>query len=461
MESLTPKRKGIILLILLIATILSPLDFYIANLALTPIQKGLHTTSGQLQMVVSFYTCAYAVFQITGGRLGDLFGRKQMFLTGLMGFILSSGICGLAISPQMIILGRVLQGISGAIMAPQILAIIHVTYSEKEKTRVMALYSFTFGLAAVLGQYLGGLLIEHNILNMGWRVIFLINIPIGLIAWFGAVFLLPKPAKSETRGTIDGWGMLLLSLGLGLVVYPLTLVTEHGWSSSVWSMLLCSMLLLIFFVKYQKWMLFKGKEPLIDLSVFKYKNLTIGSIVAFLFYCSGIFYLGLGIYLQEYLRWSAIDAGTAIIPFGIGFLLSSLGSPCVVKWIGNRILNIGILIKAIGLFILIYSLSLPQPIGLLFYVALFIAGSGMGLTLSSIVRISLLGVAHKHAGVASGVINCALQIGSAIGVAGLGSLFFHYGKVQDYSYAFQMTLGALIVLFMVAFALSFLITKKR
>lgn len=461
MDSLTKRRKVIILVILLIATILSPLDFYIVNLALSPIQKGLNATSAQLQMVISFYTCAYAVFQITGGRLGDLLGRKQMFLTGLMGFVLSSAMCGLAPSPTTIIIGRVIQGVSGAIMAPQILAIIHVTFTDKEKTRVMALYSFTFGLAAVLGQYLGGLLIEHNIFNLGWRVIFLMNVPIGLLAWFGAIFLLPKPEKQEGSSKIDGWGIVLLSLGLGLIVYPLTLVTDNGWNATVWSMFLCSALFLIFFVRYQKRLASKDKAPLIDLSVFKYRNLTIGSIVAFLFYLSGIFYLALSIYLQEHLHWSAIDAGTVIIPFGIGFLLSSLGSPYVVKLLDNHILNIGILVKAIGLVILIYCLSLVHPTSTLFYIGLFIAGSGMGLTLSSIVRISLLGVSHQYAGLASGVINCALQIGSAIGVAGLGSIFFHYGQTDNYSYAFQVTIGVLVALFVVAFGLSFLITKKR
>lgn len=126
------RKKGVILLILLIATILSPLDFYIVNLALTSIQRGLNTTAGQLQMIVSFYTCAYAVFQITGGRLGDLFGRKRMFMLGLFGFIIASMICGLATNPVIMITGRIIQGISGAVMGPQILAIIHISFSEKK-----------------------------------------------------------------------------------------------------------------------------------------------------------------------------------------------------------------------------------------------------------------------------------------------------------------------------------------
>lgn len=145
--TISPSQR-FILILLLSAAILSPLDFYIVNLALTPIQQGIGSSSAQLQMIVSFYTCAYAVFQITGGRIGDLLGRKQMFLLGLMGFTLSSTLCGFAPNTTLLIVGRVIQGISGAIMSPQILAIIHVTFTEEQKTKVMALYSFSFGIAA-------------------------------------------------------------------------------------------------------------------------------------------------------------------------------------------------------------------------------------------------------------------------------------------------------------------------
>lgn len=456
----TKNNKALILIILLIATILSPLDFYIVNLSLTPIQKGLGATAGQLQMIVSFYTCAYAIFQITGGRLGDLLGRKQMFMTGLMGFILASAMCGLATSITVMIVGRVIQGISGAIMAPQVLAIIHVTFSEKEKTRVMALYSFTFGLAAVLGQYLGGLLIACNIFGLGWRIIFLMNIPIGCLAWIGAAFLLPNAPK-ESADKIDAFGIALLSLALGLIVYPLTLIAENGWNVSIIAMLLGSILFLISFVLYQKKMIAKGRSPLIDIAVFKYRNLSIGSTVAFLFYSSGIFYLAIGIYLQEDQHWNALDAGTAIIPFGLGFLISSLSSPAIVRHIGDVILNVGILTKALGFLFIIYSVSLVNPTSYLFYVGLFFAGCGMGLTLSSIARISLAGIPHKYAGLASGVINCALQIGSAIGVAGIGSAFFSLYKDNGYAYSFQISLAIVVALLGAACFIALFITKKN
>ncbi|MET3037276.1 MFS transporter [Chryseobacterium sp. NRRL B-14859] len=444
------RQKGIILIILLLAAILSPLDFYIVNLALSPIQKGLKATSGQLQMIVSFYTCAYAVFQITAGRLGDLVGRKQMFLTGLMSFILSSAICGWADRPNVIITGRILQGISGAAMAPQILAIIHITFNEKEKTKVMALYSFTFGMAAVLGQYLGGILISHNIFGLGWRIIFLMNIPLGLAGWIGGLYLLPRMSKTSGE-YIDIVGMVLLSLSLGLFVYPLTTIAEKGFNNQTGLMLLSGILLLFIFITYEKKMMRTGKTPLVDMNLFKYKNLTLGSIIAFLFYSSGIFYLALSIYLQSGRGWDALEAGSAIIPFGFAFLTSSLLSPVFVNKIGNYLLAAGIFFKALGLGCIIYSLSLANPTSYLFIAGLVIAGTGMGFTLSSLVRISLKDIPFNYSGLASGIVNCALQIGSAIGVAAIGSVFFSLCGSGNYTYAFQVSLMIVVMLLIIAF----------
>lgn len=456
----TKREKTIILLILLTATILSPLDFYIVNLALTPIQQSIEASPSQLQMIVSFYACGFAVFQITGGRLGDQLGRKRIFMTGLMGFIISSAICGAAHIPQILILGRVLQGISGAIMAPQILAIIHTLFSEEEKTKVMALYSFTFGIAAVLGQILGGVLISMDILGLGWRTIFLINLPIGLLAFIGAAYLIPK-IKSSEKGKTDVWGIVLFSAFLTLIVYPLTQVGEQGWTNSILLTLACSVLFLLLFVVHEKRVVKQGETPLIDMEVFKYKNLSVGAIVAFLFYSSGVFFLALGVYLQESAGLSTLNAGAAIIPFGIGFMLSSLLAPIITKYLDNRILNLGLFSFGMGFGLLILALNYSSEPGLLFYAALFVCGLGMGTTLSSIVRISLVGIAHRFAGLAAGVINSALQIGSAIGVAALGSLFFSQGAEQGFTVAFTSVLTALIVIVLLACIIAFTITQKQ
>lgn len=329
------KNKWFALGILLIATILSPLDFYIVNLALTPMQQGLKASSGQLQMIVSFYTCAYAVFQISGGRFGDLYGRKKMFCIGLIGFVSSSVLCGISPNATVMIVGRILQGVFGAVMIPQVLAIIHLLFDDNQKRKVMALYSFTFGIAAALGQYLGALLIELNLFNLGWRIIFLINLPIGIIALIGALIALPNKEKTENI-TIDYLGTLLMSMGLVAFIYPLTSIGDKGFSLSTAIYLVIAVILLYLFVKLENKRRNENKSILINFSIFKFKNLRLGVIIAFLYYCSGIFYLALGIYLQEELKWTAMEAGKAIIPFGFGFLLMSLSSSIINKFMYLR-----------------------------------------------------------------------------------------------------------------------------
>lgn len=457
--SITPQQRFVLLLILA-AAILSPLDFYIVNLALTPIQQGIGSSPAQLQMIVSFYTCAYAVFQITGGRIGDLLGRKKMFLLGLMGFTLSSTLCGFAPNSTILIIGRIIQGISGAIMSPQILAIIHVSFSEEQKTKVMALYSFTFGLAAALGQYLGGYLIEKNLFGLGWRMVFLINLPIGILVWIGTYFTLPQFTKNA-ENKIDYAGIILLSLALGLTVYPLTLVSEQGWSAKVISLLSLSIVLIYSFVRFENYTEAKGQTPLVTMKIFSFKNLCIGSGIAFLFYCSGIFYLGLGIYLQETQHWTALQAGSAIIPFGMGFLLCSLLTPLIARRIGDLTLISGIILEAIGFGLLIISIEQFTSYQSIFYIGLFFCGCGIGFFIASIIRISLRGIPYQSAGLASGVINSGLQIGSAIGVAALGSVFFSLGKNYDYGHAFQVVLMILMGLLCIAGILSLFIMQTK
>ncbi|MCW3466021.1 MFS transporter [Chitinophaga nivalis] len=454
-------RKKIILFILLIAAVLSPLDFYIVNLALTAIQQDLHAEPASLQMIVSFYTAAYAVFQITGGRLGDLMGRKRMFLCGLFGFITASLICGCAPDTTVLIAGRVLQGIAGAIMAPQVLAIIQVVYTPEEKIRVMGYYSFTFGLAAVLGQLLGGLLIAMNIAGLGWKVIFLINVPIGIVALIAGLKYLPEH-KSEQQGPIDWLGICLLSACLLLVIYPLTCGFDLYWPLRIKVMLGMSIPVLLLFFWYENRLMQRGRTPLIDMRILRYPQLAGGIGTAFLFYTSGIFYLALGLFLQNGLHWQAMQAGLAIIPFGLGFLICSLAAASITRYIGDRILLLGISLYAAGFTLMIAALWQPAgQSGILFYVGLWVAGMGMGFTLSSIVRISLNGIPQAFIGLGSGLINFALQIGSALGVALIGQVFFDVAAGNNYAIAFRETLMVVVVLLLLALVPGYRLVRKQ
>jgi MFS family permease len=214
-------RRTPIIAVLLMGAFLPALDFNIVNLALPAIRNGLRATGGQLQLIISCYASAYAVFLITGGRLGDLYGRKRMFMAGMAAFIIASAICGLAPNGTVLIFGRILQGASAAVMAPQVLATIRTIFSVEEQPRVIGLYGSVFGLASIVGQLLGGALITWHPLGLTWQSIFLINVPVGILALMGAIRFLPE-IRPSSRLQVDLVGVLLLSLFLGSIIYPLT-----------------------------------------------------------------------------------------------------------------------------------------------------------------------------------------------------------------------------------------------
>lgn len=218
-DSAEPHRWAMFI-VLLVGAFLPPLDFFIVNVALPSIQVELGTSASAEQFVISSYAGLYAVTLITGGRLGDLFGRGRMFFTGLIGFAAASALCGFAWSPGALIGGRVLQGITAAIMAPQALASIQAIFPEAEKSRALGLYGAVFGLASVIGQALGGILISLNLFDSGWRAIFLVNLPIALLVLLFGIPLIKETRARQAR-RLDMGGMVLSVIALGLLIVPL------------------------------------------------------------------------------------------------------------------------------------------------------------------------------------------------------------------------------------------------
>src|SRR5580698_4147966 len=218
-ERLDPRRWAA-LVVLLVGAFLAPLDFFIVNVAMPSITAGLHATAAEVQLVISGYAVVFAVFLITGGRLGDIFGRKTIFLAGLTGFALASALCGLAWSPLTLILARLLQGMAAAAMAPQALASVAALFPAGERGRALSIYGVTLGMSSIVGQLLGGALVEADIGGLGWRLIFLINLPIAIVAFLAAI-----PLLRETRGPqhrrLDLVGVVLSSAALAVFVVPL------------------------------------------------------------------------------------------------------------------------------------------------------------------------------------------------------------------------------------------------
>lgn len=450
-------HHGWALVVLLIGAILPPLDYFIVNLALPAIRDGIDARPAELQLVVSAYACANAVVQITGGRLGDLYGRKRMFMVGMAGFVVASALCGLAGSGAVLVGGRVLQGLFAAILAPQVLATIRSVFSPQEQVRVMGFYGFVFGLAAVIGQLGGGALISLHPFGLGWRAIFLVNVPIGVLALLGSWRFIPE-SRPPRGQRIDVPGTVLLSLFLLMLVYPLTHGREAGWPLWMVACIVGALPMLGALLAVEVRRLAGGRDALLDVRLLRNPVVALGLTLAFLFYMLSAFFLSYGIYLQGCLNWSPLASGLAILPLGIGFLASPLLMPrLVARFGGYRVLTLGFALLAAGV-ATTAALAGEHAPGAGFYAGIAAIGVGQGLVLPSVVRIVLAEVDAARAGVASGMVTAMLQIGAAVGAATLGGLFLARLGAQpgalDYVQGFRTAMWALTVVLLVCVALS-------
>src|ERR1051325_2651652 len=316
-------RRWVALPVLLTGAFLPPLDFFIVNVALPSIRGALHASAAQTQFVISAYAAIYAVCLITGGRLGDLFGRRRLFLLGIAGFVMASLLCGLAWSADALLAGRLLQGLAAAALAPQVLASIRVMFPSAEQPGAVALYAATFGLAATLGQVLGGVLIAAGWWGMSWQWIFLVNLPVGIAAFAGGLRWLRESREAQAK-KLDPGGMALLSMALAALVYPLVEGREQGWPSWTWAMLGASLLLFALFLRFEAKLARHGGAPLVDVSLLRHGEFMLGIVVTLGFYLTSAFMFTYAAYLQGGLGRDALHTGLATLPFTLGYLFASV-----------------------------------------------------------------------------------------------------------------------------------------
>ncbi|SAK51585.1 MFS transporter [Caballeronia pedi] len=412
--------------VLLVGAFLPPLDFFIVNVALPSIQSTLHTSAAELQLVISGYAAAYAVFLITGGRLGDLFGRRRIFLIGVTGFGLTSVICGLAPSPAILILGRVLQGLSAAAMAPQGLASIHALFPEKERARALGLYGAAVGLAAVAAQALGGALISANIFHLEWRFIFLINLPVVVAVLIFGPQLLPD-ARGDNPAPVDRIGVLLCALTLGLLIVPLVEGRELDWPWWACAMLVACPVAGVGFFRYEMAYARRGGVPLISVELIQRPGLMSGLTGVLFFYVVSAFFLTFSVYLQGALGMSPFETGLIFLPFGVGAFVGPLTTPLAIRLFGDHVPAIGMMLEVAGCALLAALVAgapgqMPAQFPLIGAVALL--GFGQGWALPTLVRSVINRAPTTGSGMIAGITNSALQISAALGVAVIGGVFF-------------------------------------
>src|SRR5215475_9606949 len=311
-------RRWAALVVILVAGVMDLLDVTIVNVAAPSILRDLDATYAQFEWVVSGYVLGFAALLITGGRLGDIFGRKRMFLLGVAGFTVASALCGLAINPGMLIGARFFEGAMAGLMVPQILAIIHVTFPPQERGKVFGIYGGVLGAASAGGLIIGGVLVQWNLAGWQWRPIFLVNIPVGVAA-LAAAWLVVGESRSPTAPRLDLVGMVLAITGVLMLVYPLTEGRTLGWPAWTFALMGGSAVVMAVFVGYEQWRTRRARSPLVVLSLFRGRSFTAGMTVWAIFWVAlGAFFLVWTLYLQVGLGWTPLHAGLTAVSFAVG-----------------------------------------------------------------------------------------------------------------------------------------------
>jgi len=413
------------LVTVLIGVFLPMTDFFIVNVALPTIDRDLHAPAGMLQLVVAGYAIAYALLLVVGGRLGDAVGRKRLFIAGMAAFTVTSLACGVAPGINALVGARALQGAASAMMLPQVLSTIQATRTGPARARALGAYGATGGIAVVVGQLFGGLLVSADIAGMGWRPIFLVNVPVGIVGVVMASRLVPD-SRSEDPAPVDRRGTLLLGWAMLALLIPLTEGRSLGWPLWTLALLATAPLAAIAFVRAERGLEDRGGVPLVPMSLLRVHSMRRGLLLAVPFFTGfGGFMFVIALTLQEGSGISAVDAGLILVPMALGFLVASLSTARLLARFGRRTLTAGALIQSAGLLAIIGELTRtwPHPDVLWLAPGMLVAGVGQGLIMSPLFGAVLSEVPPRKAGVGSGVLATTQQSSLALGVATLGSLY--------------------------------------
>lgn len=437
-----PQLGPLGLFTVLLGAALPLIDFFIVNVALPTIEHDLGAGPALLELVVAGYGLSYAVLLVLGGRLGDMYGRRRLFLAGMAAFGLTSLACGLAPDAWTLVGARVAQGAAAALMMPQVLATIQSATAGPRRARAMSLYGATAGLSMVAGQILGGVLVAADIAGTGWRAVFLVNVPVALIGLVLAARSVPR-TRSANPAPVDVPGTLLLTVTLLTLLAPLTEGRATGWPLWTWVALAMFPVAAVAFYRVERRADRQGRTPLVPPSLFALVPLRRGLALVLPFSIGfGGFMFVVAVALQQGLGMGAVASGTALVPMALAFFVASLAGPRLVVRYGTRIVPTGGALQAVGVAVLALAVWRGWPdlgfVELMPGVAL--AGFGQGLQLPVIFRIVLSEVPPERAGVGSGVMVTTQQSALALGVATLGSLFLSLATSAGMRQALTVTL---------------------
>jgi EmrB/QacA subfamily drug resistance transporter len=441
--------------ILMAGTFMIVLDFFIVNVAFPSMQTSLHASASAIEWVVAGYGLTFASMLITSGRLGDHLGRRRLFTIGLSLFVLSSIACACAPDPTFLIVARLVQGGAAAMISPNVLSILGVVFTGADRIRAISVYGITLGMAAASGQLVGGLVIAWNVAGLGWRGIFLINVPVGLAALLLAWRFIPE-SRAERASPLDLVGMTLVTVALTAVVLPLIEGPELSWPRWTWFSLVLAFPILAAFYIYERGLVQRRGAALVDPALFRQRSFAAGLATQLSLWCSmASFFLVLSLYLQHGRGLDPLRSGSVFTILAGVFLVASLRAPALTMRFGRSLVAVGGLTLAAGFAVLLAVVHEIGTGGSIWALApgLALVGAGQGLTITPLTTTVLSHAEPQRAGEVSGVLATTQQIGNALGVAITGAIFF--GAVHaGYGKAFESSLVELVCLLAAMVAVS-------
>ena len=439
--------------VVVIANVMDLMDASIVNVAGPSIRAALGGSTSTLQWLSAGYTLAFAVFLVTGARLGDMFGRRRLFLIGSAGFTVMSAACAAAPSSGVLIALRVLQGAFGAMLIPQGMGMLKESFDDDEMGKVFGTFGPLLALSALAAPILAGVLVEADLWGTGWRLVFLINVPIGIAAFAGAMKVLPRTV-SHPGTRLDVVGMTLIGAALSAIIYPLIQGQPGGWPAWTFVMLAAGAVLLGLFVLWER---HRRADALIEPGLLANRTYTSGILVMLAFFGAfGGLILCVSLFGQLGEGWTPIHAGLTLMAMVVGMLVGMGASFALVARLGRHLLHVGIAIIAVGIVVLAVTVtgaSTASTLGLA--PGLFLIGLGAGASIGQLFDFIIAGVSMDEIGSASGVLEAVQQLATSIGVAALGTTFFSAFADHLPTHALAVTAWACLVPIALAFLLIF------
>lgn len=418
-------RRWLVLATVVAAQFMFGVDAFIVNVAIPTIAAELHASAAQIEAVIAIYLIAYATLVITGGRLGDIYGTRNVFIAGVAGFTVTSLWCGLAQSGPELIVARLAQGATAALMVPQVLATIHLLFADASRARAFGIYGIVLGLAGAAGFLLGGLLVTLDLAGVGWRAVFFVNVPFGTVIIAAAFRIMPTfQRRAGTR--LDISGAIVLFLGLLCLIGPLLSGHDMQWSPWVWLVMAAGLVIIAGFLRLERAVARRGGMPLIDLALLSDATFMRGLAAVFFFFFANLsFYLVMTIYMQKGLHIPPLQAGLVFLPLALTFVVAARHGGMRTKHRGTLVLIEGCAVQIAGLVALVATVEwIEAPSVIVLALVLTIFGYGQGLVMAPLSGAVLSSVKPASAGAGSGMYGMTAQIANAAGVAAIGAVFF-------------------------------------